>query len=473
LKLTEKLGLKKPELNDYVNIEDLNDNMDILDGEVGGLKEGSTTIEDLQTENKTLSGAINEVKSDLDEHKTKIATQEGRHGIRYWNDKLEIDVDGEWIEHKSSEGFKVGNVSNLKADEDDGTLQVSWQDPPDVYIEDSLGNSIKIATWAGTKLVINDTAFPINENDGTLLVDSTVRNQYKSNGFLIENLENDKTYYIALFPYTTEGVVTIDSANRIAGTPTEIDPNSWRGIQKIVRQGLASEYFSVGDQLVSLYDGKEIVWEVIGIDVDTPADSNYTHSMTLQTKDCLHNIQFDAKEPNNPNSDRKSYGNNRYIHSAVRQWLNSDEAAFQWKSQHQYDAEPTGSLDLYNGAGFLHRLDPELVAVIGEVSKKVALNTATDGGEQDTFTDKVFLLSQKEVGLGEEGDVAGEFVYPFYDGIADAGRIKQLNGSNSIWWLRSPYVSHSSLVRYVHTDGSLYNYYANYANGVSPACVII
>ena len=252
-----------------------------------------------------------------------------------------------------------------------------------------------------------------------------------------------------------------------------IDLNTWAGVQAVVRAGQAHKYFQVGDQLVSAYDGGEITWEVIGLNVDTPADSNFVHSMTIQTKDCLHNIQFDAPEPNNPDSNRKSYGNNRYIHSAVRQWLNSNESKFNWKSQHQYDAEPTDSLDLYNGAGFLYRLDPELVSVIGLVNKRVARNTSVDGGGQDTFTDKVFLLSRVEAGLGTEGDETGEFIYPFYDGIADAGRIKQLNGSNRTWWLRSPVVSYSSHVRLVNTYGSLLTSNANNANGVSPACVII
>ena len=179
------------------------------------------------------------------------------------------------------------------------------------------------------------------------------------------------------------------------------DLSSWEGVQYIVRSGLANDYFSIGDQFVSEYDGGEIIWEVIGIDVDTPADSNFTHSMTIQTKDCLHDIQFDAPEPSNPDSNRKDYGNNRYIHSAVRQWLNSNQPAFVWKSQHSYDATPTDSLDLYNGAGFLYRLDPELVAVLGAVNKKVA-KADVDGG-QDTFSDKVFLLSRVEVGLGTEG----------------------------------------------------------------------
>ena len=248
---------------------------------------------------------------------------------------------------------------------------------------------------------------------------------------------------------------------------------SWGDVQRIVRAGLANDFFTVGDQLLANYNGSPIVWEVIGINQDTPADPNFTHSMTIQTKDCLHNIQFDAPEPNNPDSNRKSYGSNRYIHSAVRQWLNSNESIFNWQSQHQYDATPTDSLDLYNGAGFLYRLDPELVSVIGLVNKRVARNTIVDGGGQDTFTDKVFLLSRVEAGFGTEGDETGEFVYPFYDGIANAGRIKQLNGSNRHWWVRSPSVSYSHYVRLVNTGGSLNHSYARNARGVSPACVII
>lgn len=42
MKTTEHLKLKKPDLTDYVNIGDLNDNMDILDGSVNQLNQTST-----------------------------------------------------------------------------------------------------------------------------------------------------------------------------------------------------------------------------------------------------------------------------------------------------------------------------------------------------------------------------------------------------------------------------------------------
>lgn len=74
LQLTENLKLKKPDLTDYVIVSDLNDNMDVLDREVGELKQGSTTIADLQTENKTLAGAINELERNKAD-KTYVAEQ--------------------------------------------------------------------------------------------------------------------------------------------------------------------------------------------------------------------------------------------------------------------------------------------------------------------------------------------------------------------------------------------------------------
>jgi len=247
--------------------------------------------------------------------------------------------------------------------------------------------------------------------------------------------------------------------------------SSWKDVQAIVRKGQADRYFAVRDLLMSKFNNQPTIWEVIGINHDTPTDSNMTYSMTIQTRDCLTNIQFDAPEPTNPDTNRQQYGNNRYIHSAIRQWLNSNDDVFQWSSQHSYDEPPTGSI--YEGPGFLKLLDPELAAVIGKVNKQVARNTLTDGGGQDLFSDKVFLLSRVEVGLGTEGTTDGEEVYFYYDGIENAGRIKLLNGSPRGWWLRSPRVSFAHHARYVNTSGVVDGTGARYSHGLAPACCIV
>lgn len=72
---------------------------------------------------------------------------------------------------------------------------------------------------------------------------------------------------------------------------------SWADVQKIVRAGMASKIFSIGDQLTCQRDGIDLVWDIIGIDHDTPADPQYSHSLTLQLHDCFPTVlQFDASE---------------------------------------------------------------------------------------------------------------------------------------------------------------------------------
>ena len=76
-----------------------------------------------------------------------------------------------------------------------------------------------------------------------------------------------------------------------------LKPTSWAEIQALVRAGLHKNVFSIGDQLVCSKGEGTLTWDVIGIDHDTPTDSQFTHSMTLQLHDCLPSaMQFDASE---------------------------------------------------------------------------------------------------------------------------------------------------------------------------------
>ena len=165
------------------------------------------------------------------------------------------------------------------------------------------------------------------------------------------------------------------------------------------------------------------------------------------------------------------YGSNNYVESAIRQWLNSDAQNFVWQPQTNFDRPSTSAV--YK-KGFLARLNPELVAVLGTVEKRVARNTVTDNGGQDVFEDKVFLLSRVEVGLGTEGDTTGEVVYPYYDGVTNADRIKLLGTSPRSWWLRSPWLSRASHAWYVYPSGAVDRQsHAYNAYGAAPACTII
>lgn len=75
--------------------------------------------------------------------------------------------------------------------------------------------------------------------------------------------------------------------NQIVSMIGLVGIDSWKDVQTIVRAGLASKIFSIGDQFTCQRNGVNLVWDVIGIDHDTPADSQYTHSLTLQLHDCF------------------------------------------------------------------------------------------------------------------------------------------------------------------------------------------
>jgi hypothetical protein len=178
------------------------------------------------------------------------------------------------------------------------------------------------------------------------------------------------------------------------------------------------------------------------------------------------------------NRSRCKYGSNNYVESAIKQWLNSEATSFKWVPKTNFDRPPTGAP--YTGAGFLKLLDPELVSVLGAVDKQVTRNTITDGGGQDLFSDKVFLLSRVEVFGGTEGTTTGEQAYPYYSALATnpttdalAGRIKYLDGSARYWWLRSPYTGNACSPRGVHASGAVNYYSADNANGAAPACCIV
>ena len=72
--------------------------------------------------------------------------------------------------------------------------------------------------------------------------------------------------------------------------------SSWADVQSLVRAGNASAYFPVGTQFNALWNGVERTLEVIGIDHDTPTDTAYTHSLTLQFKDILRTGRISGPE---------------------------------------------------------------------------------------------------------------------------------------------------------------------------------
>lgn len=234
----------------------------------------------------------------------------------------------------------------------------------------------------------------------------------------------------------------------------------------------------------SKYYGKDIIFLKIAENhLGYPKNST-----TLLSEKIISLKASDAKEPNNSNSDRKSYGNNRYIHSNIKQWLNSSTSSW-YKSQHSADEPPKGSGVSYNPydteKGFMANLTAELRSAILPTSLKVIKNPV-DGGEVESFTDKIFLLSCTEVGFDNDTsyDEGAKFdyfksnsdrvAYPTKEAIDNNTYTSDSLATNKgwYWWLRTPISSSSNPggVRHVYSDGSRYNSSAYYGyRGVRPA----
>lgn len=132
------------------------------------------------------------------------------HGMRLTGGTFEVYDGAEWIEIKGGGGgaVPIGNVENLSAVAEPGLkIKISWNDPADVVLE-----GITLAKWSGTMLRRKEGTYPVDEKDGTLVVDNTTRDAYAA-GYTDTGLTDGATYYYALFP-RTDGSVTVDSANR-------------------------------------------------------------------------------------------------------------------------------------------------------------------------------------------------------------------------------------------------------------------
>ena len=173
---------------------------------------------------------------------------------------------------------------------------------------------------------------------------------------------------------------------------------------------------------------------------------------------------------------RNAYGSNRNKFCVTKMWLESAAAgaasgqiASWWKKLTIFDMPVRSTMP-----GFLHGLDPEFVSCIAKVIKRTALCIADGYGYEDT-EELVWMPSMTEMGYGKNNNVQETAVFdgepvdsPFelFDGASNDDRIKTYGGVARYWWLRSPYPSTASHVRYVNPSGALYSNDAYNSYGV-------
>lgn len=108
----------------------------------------------------------------------------------------------------------------------DGKIKIKFTEPADTYIEGQ-----RICSVKGVKIVMKEGGYPVNETDGTLIIDNTELGKYTDAALEVDGLTNDTTYYIAAFPYSDSG-----HHNRAAGLRVYNDSYAVKNRAKVTPQ---------------------------------------------------------------------------------------------------------------------------------------------------------------------------------------------------------------------------------------------
>jgi Family of unknown function (DUF6273) len=215
----------------------------------------------------------------------------------------------------------------------------------------------------------------------------------------------------------------------------------------------------------TLYNGKPILWKVVGRDIE----GYPVNSTTLMTDSIISIKTFDSKEPGSTNTPRKTNGNSRWSQSNIRQWLNSQSTSSWFSPQNTSDVAPsdgTNGNGYEDEKGFLSNFSSDFVNFIMETENKTVVPTV-DGGGVENSKDKVFLFSMTEMGLagntGKEGTVipylnsAGNRVLkPTQEAIDQSGYKNSALSTSSpyFYWLRSAFPNYGHIVYRISTNGA-------------------
>ena len=309
-------------------------------------------------------------------------------------------------------------VSELAETHSGSSITLTWKNPTSDELYDH------------TVVVYKTDAFPTAIDDGTQGYSGTDETA------TLSGLELGSTYYIAVFTVSAYGLY---------GEPQTVQV-------EIPAGRLLSSLASGTKVKLGQWNGTDLQWKVAR---DT-SDQSIRLVLEPTSVSLLGNKMWDNKEPSNSDSDRRRYGNNRYIYSNIHQWLNATKATGWYTAQHSTDAAP----DYSSQAGFLSGWSENHIAALDSATLTTS-RASVDGGGTETFVSRVALMSTTELGL-ESGTGNGRLDIFNSDGDRATG---------SVYWTRTPHPSISVGVWPVHTSGTLFmSDYAYGAHGVRPLC---
>lgn len=398
-----------------------------------------------------------------------IATVETLGKVKPDGKTIFIDADGTL--HAKGGGITVTPkpVNNPTIENANESVIIKWQDPENTVISGST-----FSTWAGTKLVMSETGYPTNPDDGTLVVDNTVRDKYKTTGYTVTGLTGGKQYYFTLFPYSTDGVYNYDAGNRLLGEPESLKIVTFADgtdteIAKMIEAHYAGkinigDYWAVGDKrtihhnamdatgVSESHKANDYVYVIIGIEHDdlvTPINGKTKAAITIQTERMLYLDTTTEYNSADDESHECGYMNSTSVN--VGGWEGCERHT--WCNTVYKECLPT------------------YVQNIMKQVKKLT-SAGNQSSEIKTSNDYAFLLSEIEIFGSTTYSFAGEGKqYQFFKN-ATANRYKKPRyGSGYVsgyYWERSPRYNYINSFCIVNVGGNTDISSASRTRGITP-----
>ena len=355
-------------------------------------------------------------------------------------------------------------------------VELTWTDPLDKYAtpegEVSETGDQLVSEWDHTVLVRKTGSQPAGPNDGTVVVSSSVRNQYQTTAYVDSGLTNDTTYYYGVFAYNEDGVAS--SGAFVNATPQSYSPvlndNTWEQIQAAAAAGAAPSVWAVGDCKQITLNGSAGSISLSNYSV-CAFILGFNHNAALEGNNTIHfqlgktaltggtDICFWREQMNNVNS--------------------SDGG---WKSSKMRNSVLGTSVSSYGGK-FIGVLPQDLRAVLKPVQKYT--NNVGDDDSQSAIsatTDYIFLLSEFElfarINYSNSYEANYQEQYAYYASSNSKRRYRH-NQITEVerWYERSPTMSDGSIdydgyFCCVSESGGPYRDPGGTWRGVAPAFVV-
>lgn len=205
--------------------------------------------------------------------------------------------------------------TEVSAEAENAQVTIKWTDPKDKYAtpegEEAQDPQQLVAVWDHTVLVRKVGSNPTGPSDGTVVVSTTVRNQYQTTGYTDTGLVNDTSYHYGVFSFNEDGVASAGAfveATPLAGTP--LSQLAEGTLIKILENGAPVEFYLAkhsyepslngdGRELVVRKDiHSKVVWNSSGVivyagsTIDTWQNRTYKSTLSGAVQSLIGTTSF-------------------------------------------------------------------------------------------------------------------------------------------------------------------------------------